>query len=224
MDTYTLVRTEHLNHNEKLFGGQLLKWVDEFAWLAAARDFCGSVLVTRAMDNSEFRHTVSERPPFSIPSTSMPTRPEVPTSSSFFPIALPSSPSTRTATRLPLPEIPIAAAGRNKESPFKNGRLFRVICPHGERRRYGTRGRAPIAFSASTRLARSARPYRNARRMDRGDSSPDFAAPPAGTFKVGRVVREPCPDGTRYHDSFSPDQGYDGQRCAESEGLKMILG
>ncbi|HNY20591.1 MAG TPA: acyl-CoA thioesterase [Treponemataceae bacterium] len=58
MDTFTLVRTEHLNHNGKLFGGQLLKWVDEFAWLAAARDFCGSILVTRAMDNSEFRHTV----------------------------------------------------------------------------------------------------------------------------------------------------------------------
>ena len=58
MDTYTLVRTEHLNHNGKLFGGQLLKWVDEFAWLFAARDFCGSTLVTRAMDNSEFRHGV----------------------------------------------------------------------------------------------------------------------------------------------------------------------
>lgn len=58
MDTFTLVRTEHLNHHGKLFGGQLLKWVDEFAWLAAARDFCGSVLVTRAMDNSEFKHSV----------------------------------------------------------------------------------------------------------------------------------------------------------------------
>ena len=52
MDTFTLVRTEHLNHHGKLLGGQLLKWVVEFAWLAAARDFCGSVLVTRAMDNS----------------------------------------------------------------------------------------------------------------------------------------------------------------------------
>jgi acyl-CoA hydrolase len=58
MDTYTLVRTEHLNHHNKLFGGQLLKWVDEFAWLAAAREFCGSVLVTRAMENSEFKHSV----------------------------------------------------------------------------------------------------------------------------------------------------------------------
>jgi len=58
MDTFTLVRTEHLNHHGKLFGGQLLKWVDEFAWLAAARDFCRSVLVTRAMDNSEFKYSV----------------------------------------------------------------------------------------------------------------------------------------------------------------------
>ena len=58
MDSYTLVRTEHLNHHGKLFGGQLLKWVDEYAWLAASRDFCGSVLVTRAMENLEFRHAV----------------------------------------------------------------------------------------------------------------------------------------------------------------------
>lgn len=58
MDTYTLVRTGHLNHQGKLFGGQLLQWVDECAWLAATRDYCGSILVTRAMDNSEFRHGV----------------------------------------------------------------------------------------------------------------------------------------------------------------------
>lgn len=58
MDTYTLVRPGHLNHHGKLFGGQLLKWVDEYAWLAAARDFCGSILVTRAMDNSEFKYGV----------------------------------------------------------------------------------------------------------------------------------------------------------------------
>jgi acyl-CoA hydrolase len=58
MDSYTLVRTEHLNHNNKLFGGQLLKWVDEYAWLSAAKDFRDSVLVTRAMENSEFRYAV----------------------------------------------------------------------------------------------------------------------------------------------------------------------
>lgn len=59
MDTFTLVRTGHLNHQGNLFGGQLLKWVDEFAWLAATRDYCGSVFVTRAMDNSEFTHAVT---------------------------------------------------------------------------------------------------------------------------------------------------------------------
>ncbi len=58
MDTFTLVRTGHLNHQGNLFGGQLLKWVDEFAWLAATRDYCASVLVTRAMNNSEFSHAV----------------------------------------------------------------------------------------------------------------------------------------------------------------------
>lgn len=57
MQNYTLVLTEHLNHNGKLFGGQLLKWVDEFAWLAAVSDFRQSVLVTRAMEKSEFRKT-----------------------------------------------------------------------------------------------------------------------------------------------------------------------
>ena len=59
MDTYTLVRTGHLNHQGNLFGGQLLKWVDEFAWLAATREYCASVLVTRSMDNSEFAHAVA---------------------------------------------------------------------------------------------------------------------------------------------------------------------
>ena len=40
MDTFTLVRTGHLNHQGNLFGGQLLKWVDEYAWFAATRDYC----------------------------------------------------------------------------------------------------------------------------------------------------------------------------------------
>ncbi len=58
MDSFTLVRTEHLNHHGKLFGGQLLKWVDEYAWMAAARDFPGCVLVTRAMEKCDFKHAV----------------------------------------------------------------------------------------------------------------------------------------------------------------------
>ena len=58
MDTYTLVRTEHLNHFGYLFGGQMLKWVDEFAWLAATREHPGCTFVTRAMDQVTFRHQV----------------------------------------------------------------------------------------------------------------------------------------------------------------------
>ena len=59
METYSFVRPEHLNHQGFLFGGQLLKWIDEYTWLAAARDFPGCTLVTRAMDNIQFRRPVS---------------------------------------------------------------------------------------------------------------------------------------------------------------------
>jgi acyl-CoA hydrolase len=56
MDNYTLVRPEHLNHHGYLFGGAMLKWVDEFAWLVASLDYPGCTLVTRAMDRIVFRH------------------------------------------------------------------------------------------------------------------------------------------------------------------------
>lgn len=52
--TYCMVRPEHLNHHGFLFGGQLLLWVDEYAWLAAAKENPGCRLVTRAMDKVEF--------------------------------------------------------------------------------------------------------------------------------------------------------------------------
>ncbi|HSO80381.1 MAG TPA: hotdog domain-containing protein, partial [Chromatiaceae bacterium] len=35
MESYKVVRPEHLNHFGHLFGGCLLKWVDEIAWIAA---------------------------------------------------------------------------------------------------------------------------------------------------------------------------------------------
>lgn len=54
MDMYTIVRPEYLNHFGSLFGGQMLKWVDEFAWLAAMRDWPKCTFVTRALDNVEF--------------------------------------------------------------------------------------------------------------------------------------------------------------------------
>lgn len=58
MENYNLVRPEHLNHHGSLFGGQLLSWVDECAWMAAARDFPKCTFVTRAMDKIEFNHQV----------------------------------------------------------------------------------------------------------------------------------------------------------------------
>lgn len=54
IQTYAIVRPEHLNHHGFLFGGQLLLWVDEYAWLAAAKENPGCRLVTRAMDSIEF--------------------------------------------------------------------------------------------------------------------------------------------------------------------------
>jgi acyl-CoA hydrolase len=59
MDTFTHVRPEHLNHYGYLFGGQLLKWVDEHAWLVATLDFPGYHLVTRAMAESDFKTPVA---------------------------------------------------------------------------------------------------------------------------------------------------------------------
>ena len=58
MDNFALVRPEHLNHYGFLFGGVLLKWVDEYAWLAASRDFSGCTLITVAMDNIQFKQKV----------------------------------------------------------------------------------------------------------------------------------------------------------------------
>jgi len=58
LETWAIVRPEHLNHHGFLFGGQLLLWVDEYAWLAAARENPECRLVTRAMDTIEFHKSV----------------------------------------------------------------------------------------------------------------------------------------------------------------------
>ena len=58
MDTFSIVRQEHLNHHGYLFGGFMLKWVDEFAWIVASREYRGCTLVTLAMEKSLFKHRV----------------------------------------------------------------------------------------------------------------------------------------------------------------------
>jgi acyl-CoA hydrolase len=58
LNTFNTVRSEHLNHHNYLFGGQMLFWVDENAWLTAARDFPGYRLVTRGMERISFEKSV----------------------------------------------------------------------------------------------------------------------------------------------------------------------
>jgi acyl-CoA hydrolase len=60
MESYKLVLPEHLNHYGYLFGGNLLKWVDELAWIAASREHPGCCFVTVAMDKVEFRRSVRQ--------------------------------------------------------------------------------------------------------------------------------------------------------------------
>ena len=54
-----LVRPEHLNHHGYLFGGRLLEWLDEQAYIAAiSRLQPEANLVTVAIDRVEFRFSV----------------------------------------------------------------------------------------------------------------------------------------------------------------------
>jgi acyl-CoA hydrolase len=60
MENYKLVLPEHLNHYGYLFGGNLLQWADETAWIAASLDYPGCNFVTIAMDKVEFRKSVKQ--------------------------------------------------------------------------------------------------------------------------------------------------------------------
>ncbi|MFQ5442713.1 MAG: acyl-CoA thioesterase [Thermodesulfobacteriota bacterium] len=58
MTNHKLVLPEHLNHYGYLFGGYLLHWVDEYAYIAANLDFPGHRFVTVALDNVVFRKSI----------------------------------------------------------------------------------------------------------------------------------------------------------------------
>ena len=60
MENYKLVLPEHLNHYGFLFGGALLKWVDEVAYITATLQFPGSNFVTIGMDRVEFKKSVRQ--------------------------------------------------------------------------------------------------------------------------------------------------------------------
>ena len=60
MENHRLVLPEHMNQFGFLFGGYLLMWVDEMAWLAASLDNPECRFVTVAMDRVEFKISVKE--------------------------------------------------------------------------------------------------------------------------------------------------------------------
>ena len=60
MENYKVVRPGHLNHYGYLFGGELLKWVDEISWIAASHDYPGCKFVTVSMDRVEFQRSVRQ--------------------------------------------------------------------------------------------------------------------------------------------------------------------
>lgn len=60
MENHKLVLPEHLNHYGFLFGGYMLMWVDEVAYIAARLDYPEANLVTIGMDAIEFHHSVKK--------------------------------------------------------------------------------------------------------------------------------------------------------------------
>jgi acyl-CoA hydrolase len=60
MINHKLVLPQYLNHYGFLFGGHLLKWVDEYAYIAASMEYPSCDFVTIGMDKVEFRKSVTE--------------------------------------------------------------------------------------------------------------------------------------------------------------------
>ncbi len=58
MDHYKIVLPEHLNDYGSLFGGTLLKWVDEIAYIHVSLDYPGKQFVTVSLDNVVFKHPI----------------------------------------------------------------------------------------------------------------------------------------------------------------------
>ncbi|MBK1883798.1 acyl-CoA thioesterase [Luteolibacter pohnpeiensis] len=60
MENHRLVLPGDLNHYGFLFGGRLLAWVDEAAWIAASLDYPDHKFVTIGLDTVEFHHPVRQ--------------------------------------------------------------------------------------------------------------------------------------------------------------------
>ncbi len=60
MQHYKIVLPADLNDYGSLFGGALLKWVDEIAYIRVSLDFPEQHFVTIGLNNVEFRHSIRE--------------------------------------------------------------------------------------------------------------------------------------------------------------------
>ncbi|NNL57646.1 MAG: acyl-CoA thioesterase [Pseudomonadales bacterium] len=60
MEHYKIVLPQDLNDYGSLFGGSLLKWIDEIAYIRVSLDFPGQHFVTIGLDNVEFRHRIQK--------------------------------------------------------------------------------------------------------------------------------------------------------------------
>jgi len=60
LENHKLIMPGHLNQFGYLFGGHLLKWVDEHAWISASLEYPGCNFVTIGMDRVEFKKSVRE--------------------------------------------------------------------------------------------------------------------------------------------------------------------
>ena len=58
MTSYKLVMPGDLNHYGFLFGGKMLMWVDEIAWMAVSGDYPGCNFVTVGMSEVTFHKSV----------------------------------------------------------------------------------------------------------------------------------------------------------------------
>jgi acyl-CoA hydrolase len=58
MRHHKLVLPEHMNHQGSLYGGYLLMWLDEVAYMTANLQFPHRRFVTVALDNVEFKHRI----------------------------------------------------------------------------------------------------------------------------------------------------------------------
>ncbi len=58
MEHYKLIMPEHLNHHGFLYGGNMLKWIDELAYITACKEYPGHTFLTIALDNVIFRKAV----------------------------------------------------------------------------------------------------------------------------------------------------------------------